>query len=184
MTTSRHESLLWRVLAKQHLADFSQFYAAGFFDEVPFYSRYADVDFLKKLGIAKANALLIEFSLKYLNALTAYDTPRAPFLAAITVRECGKRDLLVPHLFVCHAECEEHLRGQLVLHSTTSSFGAALGRRVDAARPSVYQVLEEDLTVPGQVRAFIGHRTPMHPQSMPIDFFLTGATPAVAVTSI
>ena len=43
-TKSQHESLLWQVLTKQRLADFSQFYAAGFFDEIPFYSRYADVE--------------------------------------------------------------------------------------------------------------------------------------------
>ncbi len=174
-TKSQDESLLWRVLAKQRLADFSQFYTAGFFDEVPFYSRYADVEFLKKRGIAKANVILVEFSLKYLNALAAYDAPQLPFLAAITVRRCGTRELLLPHVFVCHGECEERLSGHLVLRAATSSFGTAIGRLVNAARPGAYQVLEDDLTVPGQVRVFIGHRAKAHPESVAIDSFLAGA---------
>ena len=54
---NNYESRLWGLLEEEKLADLSQFHQRGFFDEVPLYSREADIDFL---GDGKKTARVCE----------------------------------------------------------------------------------------------------------------------------
>ena len=82
---TNYDSVLWKILEKGRLADLSQYHASPIFEEVPLYSRLSDISFLADLLTDEANQILLEFSLKFLNSVIAYEVHRAPYLAAISV---------------------------------------------------------------------------------------------------
>ena len=70
MTTLTMKAQFDSVLKRQHLADVaSSFSDPDFFDEVPLYSRYKDVEFLREYG--DVNQLLMVLALDYLNRVTS-----------------------------------------------------------------------------------------------------------------
>ena len=81
-----YESKFWDILKREHLVDFSQFHKSGFFDEVPLFSRDSDLEFLAKLAGDQANAILLNFALKFFKSVVSYEEHRRAFFAAITVR--------------------------------------------------------------------------------------------------
>src|SRR5258708_17108843 len=96
------ESKLWKVLEKEGLADLSQYHRLGFFDEVPLYSRSRDVSFLQALAIDHADSVLLSFALKFLKSLIAYEIPKQPLFAALTIwLDTAGTELVVPNLFAC-----------------------------------------------------------------------------------
>jgi len=175
-TETSFESQLWGVLAEERLTDLSQFHRRGFFDEVPLYSRISQVAFLKKGGAAKANRMLLAFGLKFLNALLAYDHPRWPFLAALTVWDDTDDGLIVPNVFVCSGEMRP-LDDLLVLHQPAGAFAKMMMKllmRVD--RAGEFLALEDNVTLSEAARVFIGRTAiPDGEWMVTIDRFEEGA---------
>ena len=164
------DSKLTRILKRQKLYDLSQYLKADFFDEIPFYARYAEVSFLKPLGREEADKILIEFSLQYLEALVQYTRLQAMSLATVTVVDLGESDFLVPNIFVCNGLVEKRLKGKLVLQEPKKLFSMRILKIVEnLGLADKYQVLEDELTIPGGIRVFIGHR--VSPNSIGIDSF-------------
>jgi hypothetical protein len=159
-----------RVLERQKLDALDQYYRQGFFDEVPLYSRYAELSFLDKYSKEEANALLLGLSLDYLDRVIRHDIPKAPFLAAITAWSCPKSEYLVPGIFVCHGQVDELLRGRLVLRPPKSAFASRIRSVVNETHgPDLYHVLQDTQTVPRDVRVFIAPRKLPSPMMVPID---------------
>jgi hypothetical protein len=173
MRGSNHlESRLWQVLEEERLADLPQYRRSGFFDEVPLYSRLAQVSFLADLGPRRANSTLLRFALKFLDALVAYEAPRVPFFAALTLWENSDDPLLVPNVFVCCGEVRKRLGGGLILHEGRSTFAAkatALLAEIDTAHK--YQLLEDSSTLPGTPRVLIGYKDVPFPEMIRLESF-------------
>jgi len=167
-----YESKLWKVLEKEGLADLSQFHRDGFFEEVPFYSRLADVSFLRDFGQPEADCALLRFGLKFLNALIWYEIPQRPFFAALTVWNNAGDELIVPNLFVCNGDLQEQVGDRLALHSVQ----APASKRIDKLLLRLrllesFQVLEDNTTAPDVTRVFIGYSIPPYPNVVPLHFF-------------
>ena len=172
MTNGDVESRLWKVLEKQRLADLSQYRNEGFFDEVPLYSRSSDISFLGMLGQEGANRVLLEFALKFLNALVNYEPPQSPFFAALTIWDHAEK-FIVPSIFVCNGKVKQRLRGRLILHRAETEFGRGIRKLLRNAKlTGQFQAFEDDLTVPDITRVFIGHKTVIHSQMVKMDAFL------------
>src|SRR5437660_1722232 len=92
-----NESRLWKILEKNELVDLSQFHKPSFFDEIPLYTRLADVSFLPH---DKADLVLLRFALKFMKAVISYEEHDTPYFAAITVHEFAPGEPIVPQLFV------------------------------------------------------------------------------------
>src|SRR5437870_10202730 len=73
------------VLKAEQLADIpSRFCDPAFFDEVPLYSRYAQIDFLKQYG--EVDRLLLELSLEYLHKVKSeWSTDKPKRFIAVTI---------------------------------------------------------------------------------------------------
>ncbi|HEX5442914.1 MAG TPA: Imm15 family immunity protein, partial [Pirellulales bacterium] len=73
------------MLQEQQLADVAEIFSdRGFCDEVPLYSRYRQVDFLKQYG--DVDLLLMELALDYLErVISETDAGSSDRFAAITV---------------------------------------------------------------------------------------------------
>jgi hypothetical protein len=166
------ESRLWRVLEEERLSDLPQYHREGFFDELPLYSRFAQVAFLEDQGPRRANAALLRFGLKFLDALVAYEVPRLPFLAALTLWDNPDDCLLVPQIFVCCGDVRERLGSGLVLQEGRSVFAARVAKILAAVDPAGrYQLLEDVSTVPGTSRAVIGNRRVPFPNMVRLETF-------------
>jgi hypothetical protein len=169
-----YESKLWKVLEKEGLADLSQFHRNGFFDEVPFYSRTADVSFLRPLGRDKADSALLGFAMKYLKALTWYEIPDRPFLAAITVWHNPNDELIVPNLFVCNGNVGERIEENLALHQVKAAPSKRINRLLSRLQMiESHEVLEDNSTSPDSTRVFIGYSVPPYPNVVPLHVFET-----------
>lgn len=155
-----YESMFWKLLEKEKLADLSQFHKPRYFDEVPLYSRYSDISFLGNEGNDKANAFLLRFSLKFLKALISYEEHAIPFFAAITVWSYGQSETLVPNLFVRSGPILK-LKDKLALDAPTTLFGKKAKQLVSKLHlPERFEVLEDTLTTPELSRVFIGPSRP------------------------
>src|SRR5205823_11648134 len=122
MTDSNHnESRLWKVLEKEGLVDLAQFHKPHLCDEVPLYSRLADISFLSKLDREEASAVLLRFGLKFLKAVISYEEHRTPYFAAITVWSSAEGDPVVPNLFVWFDSVSK-LYDKLTLNAAKSGF--------------------------------------------------------------
>ncbi len=93
--TNDHDSMFWRMLEKNRLVDLSQFHKPDFFEEVPLYSRYADVSFLADHSADEASIVLLKLSLKFLKSVVSYEEHDTPFFAAITVADFSPGDPMV-----------------------------------------------------------------------------------------
>lgn len=145
------------VLQEQQLADIAEILSdREFCDEVPLYSRYRQVDFLKQYG--DVDLLLMELSLDYLERVTS-GTPieSTERFAAITVIGA---DYLVPSIFLCNSDATRQLK-KLSLSRPSTTFGQQIDDLVKRARSDQeYIVLEDQMTVPGAPREFISFRFP------------------------
>ncbi len=150
------------VLRKQQLADVvSTFGNPDFFDEVPLFSRYDQVDFLKQYG--DVNLLLLELALDYLDRVASeIHIGNANRFVATTVISDDVAECIVPSVFVCNGKIKARLKD---LHLSPPSEG--LGKRIEALvrkanLHGVFAVLEDRVTVPDDVRVFIGYNSPPH----------------------
>ena len=161
------------VLKEEHLDEIpSSFREPGFCDEVPLYSRYAQVDFLKQYG--EVDRLLLELSLDFLERVKSEWTPGKPKrLIAVTIVRDDVDEHIVPYIFVCNSAPKTRLKE---LHLSPPSKG--LGQHIQnllrkTAHPQDYSVLEDRHTVPGEVRVFVSYKSP--PQGvMSIEAFSNG----------
>lgn len=157
------ESKFWQVLEKNRLVDLSQFHRPGFFDEVPLYTRYADIAFLAKHSSAEASAILMRFALKFLRSVICYEEHDAPFFAAVTVSDFSEGDPIVPNLFVWSKPIRELLE-KLSLEEPSTSFAKKVKRWVSQAHlPHSHAILEEKSTTSDFPRAFIAPALPPYP---------------------
>ncbi len=172
----QYDSRLWKVLEKERLADLSQFHQLEFFDEVPLFSRDADIAFLKRDAPDAANRILLGFALRFLKSVIAYQEHSKRYFAAITVWNIADHDILVPNLFVWY-DAVPKLTGQLFLHSVTTSFGKSIRRFVSGLdRAGVLEVLEDTATDPETARAFVGLSQAPYRAFLPLGGFATAAT--------
>lgn len=156
-----------RVLGEQKLDDLSQFQRVGFFDEVPLFSRYAQIAFLDDQDRDRANETLLELGLEYLDRIYCeFQAPEGSFFAGLTAYAPAEGDYLQPSIFVYHGLIGEHLLGRLNLSAPDSVFGAWVARHV-GDRP--YAVMQDTETVPGEVRVFIGLARPLPPRWIGLD---------------
>lgn len=148
------------VLDEQHLIDdLSKFSSDDYFDEVPLFSRYQQVDFLAQYG--DANALIVELSLDYLDRIiSATGSERIERFAAITIITDDGGEHLVPHIFICSGDVDRRLPG-LCLSEPADGLGKQVQELVDQIMPDGgFRVLEDRSTVPGDVRVFVARSNP------------------------
>lgn len=142
------------VLREEALADRSMFDAAGFFDELPLYSRYRQVAFLSRFG--NADDLLIQLSLDYLQSVVEAKRSTAVCFAAITLMDHADAAFLVPNVFVCNGWVSRRLR-RLRLAPPASTFATKLrGYLIHDKLSAKFAVAQDTLSSPGNVRVFIG----------------------------
>jgi hypothetical protein len=162
------------VLKAEQLADFpSSFRDPVFFDEVPLYSRYEQVDFLKQYG--EVDRLLLELSLEYLQRVRSeWATNKPKRFIAVTIVRDDVNEYIVPSIFICNSNARKRLKD---LHLSPPSKG--LGKHVqilmqNTEHPQDYRVLEDRSTVSDDVRVFISYKAP--PQGLiNLDAFTNGA---------
>ncbi len=148
------------VLRQQHIEDAASTFAdPNFFDEIPLYSRYQQVDFLKKYG--DVDLLLIELSLDYLRRVTSeIKCGKTKRLVAITIISDADDQYIVPYIFVCNGKVKAQLKE---LHLSPASEG--LGKRIEALvrkakLQSTFSSFEDRATVPDDVRVFVSFESP------------------------
>jgi len=148
------------VLRAEQLAEIpSSFRDSDFCDEVPLYSRYKQVDYLKEYG--DVDRLLLELSLDYFKRLASESpaTTSRRFLAVTVVRD-DEKEYIVPHIFICNSNVRRRLRG-LRLSAPSSPLGryvqSLLRQMPDSAE---YTVLDDRSTIPDDVRVFVGYCKP------------------------
>lgn len=163
MLTKEQTAQFHEILDAERLTDLSQFTKDGFCDEVPLYSRYAQLSFLGDLPREQANAALLDLGLRFLEEVIQCSTSSKRFFAALTVvRQAEGEEPIVPNLFVCNHEPERQLE-RLRLHEARSPFSKSLNQLLSRMAKSKYQLLEDDETLPGGVRVFIGPKAPPYP---------------------
>ncbi len=144
------------VLRKGGLADRSIFDRRQFFAELPLYSRYAQVEFLKDYG--DPNTLLIELALDYLADLAHQHRGKTEWFAAVTILDDSDSDLFVPNILVCNGDLWP-LRG-LHLKRVATIFAAQVRSILTSCCGSHFQVMQDKETVPDMVRLFLSYRAP------------------------
>jgi hypothetical protein len=157
------------VLEKEHLSDIpATFGDADFFDEVPLYSRYNQVKFLENYG--DVNGLLLELAVSYMDRVTSETHPRKRFVA-ITVMQDDSKEYLVPAIFVCNSHVKQKLKELRLSLSSAGSVGSQVKSLIKSSKyPTALSVLEDHTTVPGDVRVFIGYKSPPN-DLVPLDEF-------------
>jgi hypothetical protein len=151
-----YDSQLWKVLDNQGLADPSQYHKPGFFDEVPLYSRFADVLFLRKLhNKDAADSVLLDFALRFLSSVVSIGQSSHPFFAAITIWTNPYDEFIVPNLFVCCGDFSR-LIGHLFLHEVKTS-GSKKVQKLLSKVPvgPLFLAFEDSSTVPEMPRVMI-----------------------------
>jgi hypothetical protein len=167
-----YESRMWRVLEKENLANLSQYHRPGFFDEVPLYSRLADVSFLRRLSRDQADIFLLSFGIKFLKALIWYEIPRQPFLASLTIWNNPEDSLIVPHILVCSGKVRKRLGERLALQKVHDAPAKRIMKLFSRLHlPDPLQVLEDNSTTPDMSRVFIGYKTAPYPKVIPLQSF-------------
>jgi hypothetical protein len=144
------------VLKEEQLDDRTFLDAAGFFDELPLYSRYRQIAFLSRYG--DVNELLLKLSLNYLDSIIDQKRSLAECFAAITVWDHGNTEYIVPNIFVCNGWISRRL-SRLRLAPADSAFAKSLSRTLKVANGSSEFVLAQDtISSPGSTRVFIAFR--------------------------
>ena len=145
-----------RVLAPEGLANPCKFFEGDFFDEIPLYSRYEQIEpFLRNGG--SADAVLLDMALEYLAEIHGEAKTIRGFVAAITIPDDKDSRYIVPNVFVCKGRIRQRLHG-LRLRQPLTDFSkriAAILKQVDPT--AALRILEDTLTVPGEVRVFISY---------------------------
>jgi hypothetical protein len=166
LMNSHYENRLWKILEKEQLADLSQFHKRGACDEVPLFSRESDIEFLWKEEGRAANAILLQFALKFLKAVIAYEEHRSGYFAAITVWSIAAEPL-VPHLFVWCKNVRQ-LKKSLVLDTAANPFAKQISKLVSRLHLGErFETCQDASFLADATRVFIA------PQSPPYDGFLT-----------
>jgi hypothetical protein len=145
-----------RVLVPEGLDDPSKFLAADFFDEIPLYSRYEQIEPFLRHGHS-ADKVLLDLALEYLAEICGDAKASRGFVAAITIPDDKDSRYIVPSVFVCKGRIRQRLHG-LRLRKPLTAFSkriAGILKRIDSR--TALGVLEDTLTVPGEVRAFISY---------------------------
>jgi hypothetical protein len=148
------------VLKAEHLADVpASFHDPAFFDEVPLYSRYTQVDFLKAYG--EVDQLLLELSFEYLERVRPECAvgKRKRFIA-VTIMRDDANEHIVPYIFICNSDADTRLN-DLRLSPPSDGLGKyiqSLAEKTD--HPEGYRVLEDRFTVSQDVRVYIGYKSP------------------------
>ena len=158
-TRADYDSKFWEILEKERLVDLSQFHKRNFCEEVPLYSRQAELSFLTDHTRAQANGLLLGFAVKFLRSVISYDEHPTPYFAAITVWDFAPADPIVPNLFIWSGPVQP-LKAKLILESPETPFGRKMDRLLSRLRlREHFDVLEDTLTAPEMSRVFIA---PVH----------------------
>lgn len=171
-TSARHQ--FDSVLKAEQLLDIPlSFRDSVFFDELPLYSRYEQVDFLKQYG--DVDRQLLELSLEYLEKVKS-ERPAGTKkrLIAVTITRDRPDEYMVPYIFICNADARGRLKGNLHLSPPSEGLGThvqSLLQKTD--HPQDYRVLEDRSTVSGDVRVFVSYSSP--PQGLiSLDSFTHG----------
>ncbi|HET6883908.1 MAG TPA: hypothetical protein VFI31_27385 [Pirellulales bacterium] len=144
------------VLEQERLVDRSLFDAPGFFDELPLYSRYTQIEFLNRYG--NADELLIQLSLDYLESVVERRRSHAECFAAITIRDQGDQEHVVPYIFLCNGWVTRRLK-PLRLTPPTSELAKSLRQSLDLlSRSSKFALAQDTISSPGNTRVFIALR--------------------------
>ncbi len=170
-SSARHQ--FTSVLKAEQLADIpSSFRDPAFFDEVPLYSRYEQVDFLRQYG--EADRLLLELSLEYLQRVKSeWAANNLERFIAVTIVRDEANEYIVPYIFICNSDARRRLKN---LHLTPPSKG--LGKHIQSLMqktdyPQDYLVLEDRSAVSDDVKVFISYKSP--PQGLiSLDAFRQG----------
>jgi len=160
MITPTVKRLFDLVLKRERLAEVPpRFRDPNFFDEVPLYSRYKQVEFLKQHG--DVDLLLLELSLGYLQRVSSLSPcTKSKRLLAVTIVRDEVNESIVPYIFICNNSVKSRLRS---LHLARPSDG--LGKHIQNLVERIvnranYRVLEDRSTVPDDVRVFVGYKSP------------------------
>ena len=158
MISSKIKKKFEDVLREELLDDLSIYRKPHFFDEIPLYSRDKQVEFLKAFG-NEANLLLIEFSLEYLRRVVFDSHSKVARFIAITVARPENGEYVIPRIFVCNGNVREKL-GELQLLPPEDRFARQISDLVHKAAPTTeFNVLQDKLTIPGDVRVFISYKS-------------------------
>ena len=142
------------VLSPGGLADPSKFLEGDFFDEIPLYSRYEQIEPFVRSG-RSADAVLLDMALEYLAEIRSEAKVGRGLVVAITIPDDKDSRYIVPNVFVCKGRIRQRLHG-LRLRKPISLFGKRIAGMLKQADPTaVLRILEDTLTVPGEVRVFI-----------------------------
>lgn len=157
IAASTYDRFRHQVLRRERLDTVSRFYRAGFFDELPLYSRYDQIEPLVR-DSTSPDAALLNLALEYLEEVLAHGRATRPLLAAITFLDDKDFDYLVPSVLVCHGQVRQRLRN-LRLQEPNTRFGKRMRETLRQIDPNAdFQILEDIHTVPGHVRVLIGRR--------------------------
>jgi hypothetical protein len=148
-----------KVLKAERLADVAPVFSdPEFFDEVPLYSRYKQVEFLGHYG--DVNSLLMELALEYLDRVASEVKLESKRFVAITVIRDSDEEYIVPSIFVCNRDASTRLR-ELRLSAPLQGFGKEVDALVKMAKPQkAFSVFEDHETVPDDVRVFVSYELP------------------------
>lgn len=153
-----YESRLWEILAREGLADLSQFHRPKLVAEIPLFRKRSDLAFLVENSVLAVDSVLLGFALKFLKSVIAYEEHRSTYFAAVTARAIDSDQWIVPSLFVWSGTEPQakRLRKVLMLDRVTTPFGRRIKRLVPngASRPR-FDVLEDRTTISGTSRVFV-----------------------------
>jgi len=172
ITNIVYETEFWDILTRAKLANLSQFHKPNVFEEVPLYTRYSDLEFLKAQSTPIVNATVLGFALKFLNSVISYQQHRSSYFASITVWEpLDVADPIVPNLFFWsgNAERAKRFKKQLVLDRITTPFGKLIKQLVGAGTHPRFSVLEDRSTLPDECRVFISLAQRPYPSFLPLE---------------
>jgi len=157
IAASTYDRFRQRVLQRERLADMSRFYRSGFFDELPLYSRYSQIEPLVR-DSTSPDAALLNLALEYLEEVLTYGRATRPFLAAITFLDDKDFDYLVPNVLICHGQVRRRLRN-LRLQEPSTRFAKRMRETLRQIDPNAdFQIFEDTQSVPGHVRVLISRR--------------------------
>lgn len=170
------EAHFWKMLEKSRLVDLSQYHQPDFYEEVPLYSRYADIAYLKQCSTAEASAILLRFSLRFLSAVISYEEHESDFFAAITASHTSLDEPIVPRIFVWSRPIAE-LYEKLKLKEPATPFGKSMKRVLSDLRLLTrHELLEETQALEEGSRVFVSPALPPYRGFVPIYLFAQPAS--------
>ena len=145
-----------RVLAPEGLDDSSMFFKGDFFDEIPLYSRYEQVESFV-CHEHSSETVLLDMALEYLAEIRGEAKTTRGFVAAITIPDEKDSRYIVPNIFVCKGRIRQRLNA-LRLRKPLTDFSKRIASILKQIDPNTgLGILDDTLTVPGEVRVFISY---------------------------